>query len=159
MAKRPSKRRHHTEDGQDYTMTPVINIVMVIIPFLLLTAVFAKTSIIDLYLPQESEAKSNNSNQKPSKILAIKITDNGFKLEGIGKGLLILKKKGKLDFVRLTNELMKIKKKYPEKQEAILLFSPKTSYGTVIKVMDASRETTDVPRKELFPLVSLGESN
>lgn len=157
MARRPSKRRHSSLIGEDLNLTPVMNLFMIIIPFLLLTAVFAKTAIIDIYLPQEGQGDTGAANVVPE-ILTIKIAKIGFELGGIGKGVVIPKiDNSNLNFKQLTAELIKIKDRYPNKEDAVLLFEPDTLYDTVIKVMDACRETTEGTKKTLFPFVSLGE--
>ncbi len=160
----PSKRRHHSILAEDINLIPILNIFMIIIPFLLLTAVFTKTSIIDIYLPQEGqEAKDNKFSQIPQ-ILTVKVMEMGFELGGIGNGILIPKMGGNLDFKQLANELRKLKDKYPDEEDVVLLFDPNVSYDLIINVMDATREISDViegktVKKLLFPLVSLGENN
>ncbi|OGW01988.1 MAG: hypothetical protein A2W77_00820 [Nitrospinae bacterium RIFCSPLOWO2_12_39_16] len=164
MAYRPSKRRHHSILAEDINLIPILNIFMIIIPFLLLTAVFTKTSIIDIYLPQEGqEAKDNKFSQIPQ-ILTVKVMEMGFELGGMGNGILIPKMGGNLDFKQLANELRKLKDKYPDEEDVVLLFDPNVSYDLIINVMDATREISDViegktVKKLLFPLVSLGENN
>ena len=76
MAYRPSKRRHHSISDTDLNLTPVMNLFMVIIPFLLLTAVFAKMAIIDTYLPQEGEGGGGNQ-AAPPKMLIVKVMEKG----------------------------------------------------------------------------------
>ena len=158
MAQRRSKRHHHAmSDELDFT--PLISVLIIIIFFLLLTAVFAKIAIIDIYLPQEGQGSETAEQNAPSVgVLAIKITEDGFELGGIGGGVLIPKNSQGLNFNELTNQLIAIKDKYPRKEDVILLFDKDISYDTVVKVMDASREITDGTRRILFPLVSLGEN-
>lgn len=156
MAFRPSKRRRAHADAQELDLTPIMNVFMIIIPFLLLTAVFAKTAIIDIYLPQEGQGAGGASGEY--KLLSVKVSDRGFELGGIGSGVFVRKNGGDFDFDRLTEELARIKSRYPAKQDIVLLFNPSVPYDTVIKVMDASRETgAGGAKQELFPVVSLGE--
>ncbi len=162
MALKPSKRRHQLT-SPDLNLTPIMNIFMIIIPFLLLTAAFSKTAIIDVYLPQENNVVSTATPEKMAGVLTINIKENGFDLGGIARKTHIPKIDGKLDFNKLQKKLIEIKKKNPEQQEVILLFNPEFSYELVIKVMDAARETTeDVNGKKvkrvLFPFASLGEN-
>lgn len=137
---------------------------MIIIPFLLLTAVFSKTAIIDVYLPQEDNLVSTATPEKMAGILTVNIRENGFDLGGTTKKKHIPKIDGKLDFNKLQKELLIIKKKNPEQQEVILLFDPMFSYELVIKVMDAARETMEnvdgkKVKRILFPIASLGENS
>ncbi len=156
MANRPSRRRHTHSESDDLNLTPMIDIFIIIIFFLLLTAVFARTAIIDIYLPQEGGA--SNQSAAESEVLTIKITEKGFELGGIGGQSFIPKTGENLDFKELTNQLINIKDKYPQKEDVVLLFDPATPYEIVIKVMDASRETTEGTKRTLFPLVSLAEN-
>ncbi len=39
--------------AEDVNLIPLLNIFTIVIPFVLLTAVVAKTAIIDIFLPQE----------------------------------------------------------------------------------------------------------
>jgi len=134
----------------------MIDIFIIIIFFLLLTAVFARTAIIDIYLPQEGGASGQSG--VPPQVLTIKITEKGFELGGIGGEKIIPRISENLDFKGLTNQLVNIKDKYPQKEDVVLLFDPSTPYEVVVKVMDASRETPEGVKRTLFPLVSLAEN-
>ncbi len=164
MAIRPSKSRRHLDAVTDIDLTPVMNVFIIIIPFLLLTAVFAKTAIIDVYLPQEGGAEAGASAQQaPKTPLIIKVTGAGFTLDGLGKGIHVPKGASDYDYKKLTEKLSELKNSHPQSEEAIILFEPKIQYEVVIKVMDASRETYYMKdglnvKRALFPAVSLGEA-
>ncbi|MBI5235309.1 MAG: biopolymer transporter ExbD [Deltaproteobacteria bacterium] len=164
MAIRPSKSRRHVDAVTDIDLTPVMNVFIIIIPFLLLTAVFAKTAIIDVYLPQEGGEQTGASVQQTPKIpLIIKVTGAGFTLDGLGKGIHVPKGASDYDYKRLAERLSELKDSHPQNEEAIILFEPKIRYEIVIKVMDASRETHYLKdginvKRALFPAVSLGEA-
>lgn len=142
--------------SDDLNLTPMIDIFIILIFFLLLTAVFAKIAIIDIYLPQEGQGSELEQNTPP-KVLTIKTSGKGFELDGIGGKILIPGNEHVLNFKELTNKLISIKKRYPQKDDVILLFDADISYDTVVKVMDASRETAEIPKRTLFPAVSLGK--
>lgn len=156
MAYRPSKRRHLESSREDLNLTPVLNIFIIIIPFLLLTAVFAKTAIIDIYLPQETGSFQQAG--AAAATLSVNVAESGFKLGGIGNGVTIPKVGNRYNYRQLSQELAKIKDRYPQKEDIVLLIEPHLPYETTIKVMDAARETSDGVKKSLFPLVSLGEA-
>lgn len=158
MAYRPSKRMHSSSPPDELNLTPIMNVFMIIIPFLLLTAVFAKTAIIDVYLPQEAGGASGGAASGDPGILSIEIKESGFELGGIGKGVVVPKVENQYDLKRLSQELIRIKEKYPQKEDVVLLARQDLSYETVVKVMDAARETDDGERRPLFPAVSLGEA-
>jgi biopolymer transport protein ExbD len=164
MAQKPSSRRRGLHGQTDIDLTPLMNVFIIVIPFLLLTAVFAKTAVIDIYLPAEA-ASDGGVTQEPAtapKLLIVKVMETGFVLDGIGKGVNVPKAGDKYDFARLTKELALIKDRHPSHQEVIILLGPQVKYDLVVQAMDATRETTvdksgKLARRVLFPLVSLGE--
>lgn len=139
-----------------------MNLFMVLVPFLLLTAVFAKTAAIDIYLPQISEGEAAKS--APREVLTVRLNKNGFAFGGLGRSIAPVEKKNDAyDFETLSERLLELKKNHPDKDEVVLLFDPATPYELVIKLMDATREAvtkeSGIPaRKRLFPLVSVGEN-
>ncbi|MBI5903836.1 MAG: biopolymer transporter ExbD [Deltaproteobacteria bacterium] len=155
MAQRRIRRRHHTHGAEDLNLTPMIDIFMIIIFFLLLTTVLVKTSIINVYLPQEQA--SSRPAGGPQEVLGVKVSERGFELGGVGGGAFIPKNGAVLDYHELNRRLAAIKERFPEKEDVILLFDVSVPYDTVVQVMDAARETED-KRRPLFPLVSLGEN-
>lgn len=164
MARRPSKSRRHLDAVTDIDLTPVMNVFIIIIPFLLLTAVFAKTAIIDVYLPQEAVAAEGvASREAPRTPLIIKVTGAGFTLDGIGKGVYVPKTSTDYDYKKLAEKLSELKDNHPQNEEAVILFEPMVQYEIVIKVMDAARETHYMKdgrnvKRALFPAISLGEA-
>lgn len=163
MARRPSRKRHHSFLGDDINLIPVMNIFMVLIPFLLLTTVFAKTALIDIYLPSESPSGKKAAEANPAEVLTIHMTDSGFAFSGLGHGMpAIIKKDGAFDFELLARKVEEIKAQHSDREEVIILFEPDIHYELVIKAMDAVREIVEIKdgkaaRKTLFPLVSVGE--
>ncbi len=155
MAQRRIRRRHHTHGAEDLNLTPMIDIFMIIIFFLLLTTVLVKTSIINVYLPQEQASPRPAGG--PQEVLSVKVSERGFELGGVGGGAFIPKNGAVLDYHELNRRLAAIKERFPEKEDVILLFDVSVPYDTVVQVMDAARETED-RKRTLFPLVSLGEN-
>lgn len=163
MAYRPSRRAHNHGHGTELNIIPLMNVFVIIIPFLLLTAVFAKTSMIEIFLAQQEAVVSSSAKDQVNGFLTVKVVKRGFVLDGIGKGIVIKRKKGELDLKRLSSMLVKLKDRHPKVNEVAILLSPSLSYESVVAVMDATRETEVVKdgqksRRVLFPLVSLGEN-
>ncbi len=163
MAYRPSRRSHNHGHGTELNIIPLMNVFVIIIPFLLLTAVFAKTSMIEIFLAQQDAVVNASSKKQDQGYLTVKVLKRGFVLDGIGKGIVIRRKNGKLNYERLSTMLQKLKDRHPRVQEVAILLNPSLSYESVVKVMDVTREaevTRDgkTTRRVLFPLVSLGEN-
>ena len=77
----------------------------------------------------------------------------------------IEKTDGGYDYVQLTEHLTRIKRQFPEKEEATVLVEPYISYDVVVAVMDRVRVAEErdavlnrVNRVELFPQVSVGDA-
>ncbi len=157
MARKIYRKKRPSLDA-DLDLLPIMNLFMVLIPFLLLSAVFVKISVIDIYLPQASATPTAKGDKKPPQILTIHVTEKGFSFSELGKSLpKINKRSGKYNFSALTKSLLGLKQKYPESGEVVLLFVSDTPYETVVKTMDSSRET--IVNKEtitLYPNVSIG---
>lgn len=163
MARRPSRKRHSI-GMEDINLTPVMNVFMILIPFILLTTVFVKTAIINVYLPGNASEKKEMDKTNPERILTLSMTGEGFSFSGLGKEIQPIKREGNgaYDFKLLNSHIAALKGRYPDYEEAIILFAPDTPYDLVIKAMDATREVVlledgKAALKTLFPLVSVGE--
>lgn len=148
--------------AEDVNLIPLLNIFTIVIPFVLLTAVFAKTAIIDIFLPQERAGEREKSSA-PAEVFTIMVTERGFQLGGIGRGVVVPKKEGKYDVETLREEVVKVKDAHPSQEEVIIMLKPDIPYDLVVQVMDAARDATRTEGgKEvvstLFPFVSLGEA-
>ncbi len=138
---------------------------IILIPFLLLSAVFSRTAILNVYLPEapSAEKKLEKAAADPPPLLIVSILKDGFVINDGEKVLAALPRvQDRHDFERLSSLLLQLKGQIPHHEEVILLSEPEIRYETIIQTMDASREAV-VERdgkKEgvsLFPNVSLGE--
>ena len=70
---------------------------------------------------------------------------------------------GKHDFAALSSFLVKIKARFPEKQNISILLEPNVEYELLVRAMDTVREVKvvevgSVERKELFPQIAIGDA-
>jgi biopolymer transport protein ExbD len=146
-------------------VTAFINLIVVLVPFLLSTAVFTRLAVMDLTLPAQS---SNKLEQLKANDLKLEVVIRPESLEvgdRIG-GLIqrIEKKEGQHDFKALNTLMQTIKQKFPETRTATVLSEPDTPYDVLVHVMDSvrsGRSTNGGPklvRVELFPDVSVGDA-
>jgi biopolymer transport protein ExbD len=125
----------------DLDMTPVMNLFMVLIPFLMSMAVFTQLAIIEFSLPP---AQTNGGETEQSKELDISIVVShlGFRIVGSGKKMdLIPKVADKFQFEKLRALLKAIKFQYPSQTSVILIFDANTLYDDIIKFMDICKES------------------
>ncbi|MDQ7051655.1 MAG: biopolymer transporter ExbD [candidate division KSB1 bacterium] len=173
MAYRPSFRRTIEGEEVEPNLTPVMNLMVVLIPLLLTSAEFIKIGSIELNLPPAAGPVKTVSEKPQEKVknldLTVSITDEGFYISSAlavlrpksGAGPSIPKKPdGSFDFQALSEKLYEIKQKaqgkFPDLENIIIQAEPGIDYQTLVSTMDASR-TISINHRQvvLFPQVSL----
>jgi biopolymer transport protein ExbD len=147
-------------------ITAFINLIVVLVPFLLSTAVFSKLAVIDLSLPAKSSASVEKLTVDD---LKLEITlrpdgiDAGDRIGGLFKHF--PNTATGYDTAALTAYLFEVKAKFPDKREASILAEPNTPYDSLVQVMDAVRSGLTTPpgdpkpqRADLFPNLSVGDA-
>jgi biopolymer transport protein ExbD len=159
-------RKHHyktkTKEPPELDITTFLNLMVVLVPFLLITAVFSRITIMELDIP----AGNSGADNKPKVTIEVIVRKDKLEL-GNGQGVIarLANVNGKYDLDKLSGYLQKIKGNYPDKTDATILIEPDIEYDYMIKVMDAVRvaelpqEDSEEPLKvALFPDMSLGEA-
>jgi biopolymer transport protein ExbD len=163
MSVRARVRRAHRETPE-LNITAFLNLMVVLIPFLLLSAVFSQLSILELNLPPDSKSQANKDQKKVRNFEVIVRTDRLVVTDTLGGVLKVIKNnKGKHDFAALSELLIKIKYRYPKKQNISILLEPNIEYELLVKAMDTVREVkvveaASVVKKELFPQIAIGDA-
>ena len=175
MAYRPSFRRTLGADDAEPNLTPVMNLMVVLIPLLLSSAEFIKIGVLELNLPPAAGPITEVTQQPQEKIrtldLAISITEKGFYItsslavlkseEGDGEGPSIpINADGTYDYDALSLKLWEIKKLaegiFPDAENIVIQANPTIDYQTLVSSMDAARAAKiENEMKMLFPQVSL----
>jgi len=160
-----SSKRHYrakSNEPPELDITTFLNLMVVLVPFLLITAVFSRITVMELDIP----AGAGGATNKPKVTVEVIIRKERLEL-GNGQGVIarINNEDGKYDLHKLSNYLLKIKGNYPDKTDATILIEPDIEYDAMIQVMDAVRvaelQQQDVAEPEkvaLFPDMSLGEA-
>ena len=155
MARRGHHYKRLKKEPAELNITTFLNLMVVLVPFLLITAVFSRITILELSLP--TGAGSNDNKQELS--IEVIVREKGLEI-GNGKQVLArfpLLKEGDInlsidengevdtsklyDLKLLGDFLVKIKSKYPAKTDAIVLMEPNIEYRVLIRVMDAVRSS------------------
>lgn len=88
MAGRPSGRIRGKEPLQEMNILPIMNVFMILVPFLLLTAAFIQLTIVDTSLPARGKSISSQETEapkdKPKLNLTVFLQEDGFILAGYG---------------------------------------------------------------------------
>jgi len=148
----------------DIDITAFMNLMVVLVPFLLMTAVFSHTAVIDLNLPKkDSSAQSKNDKDKFS--ISVTIANDGLYLTDNKNGLIkLVKKKGEShDFTVLTGVLKQVKARFLTLKNITILSQQNTAYSDIINTMDSVRSYSqvvngEVLEGELFPIISIGDA-
>lgn len=159
MSYRVRRLRKHSP-GLD--ITAFMNMIVVLVPFLLTTAVFSRMAVLELSLPAQSSGFDKLKGDLQLEIViqgdALEVRDRlgGLlrRVEDTGKGH---------DFQTLSALMQQLKARFPDKVEATILAEPDTSYDILVKTMDAVRvakssQPGSLAHVELFPEISIGDA-
>jgi biopolymer transport protein ExbD len=143
-------------------LVPMIDIFTVLVTFLLMTAVFSKTVVLQLNLPaSQTEFKE----PPPGLQLEVLVRKDLIQVADRNTGPLATMPNNAngYDYDTLTTYLKRVKAKFPEKTDATLLLEQDTPYDILVQVMDHVRvfETKQGPatvQAELFPDISIGDA-
>ncbi len=145
-------------------LIPIMNLMVILIPFLLLSAVFVKVSILNTSLPSGASAaeaqaepeKPKEEEEKPKLNLTVTISQIGFNVAGSGAvlpgpkegGPTVPKTGDDWPYEELNKKLIEIKKNFPEEKDCIIIPEQGSAedpdrailYQVIISTMDAVRE-------------------
>jgi len=153
------KRRHYKRRvGATYEIdvTTFLNLMVVLVPFLLITAVFSRLTIVELNLPSAAGGPSSNEDNFRVEVI---VREAGMEISnGSATIASIPKKDDEYDFESLSELIVELKREYPEQEAASVLMEPRIPYDYLIQVMDTVR-AVEVPtgvddEVELFALFS-----
>lgn len=159
MARTHHYRRRQKEEPE-LDMTTFLNLMVALVPFLLITAVFSRITIVELDLPSTQAAAPT----EPTFRVEVVVRDAGLEvMDGRQVIAAIPKVDGKYDFDKLSEYLVQIKREYPAKDDASVLLEPDIAYDHLIEVMDTVRSTelrdgATIQRAALFTAISIGDA-
>jgi biopolymer transport protein ExbD len=161
MSRRIHRRKH---PAAELNITAFMNLMVVLVPFLLMTAVFTHITILDLNLPPPG-ADQKQQPKKPPYELRVTIRSNMLVISDNRSGLIqrISLKDGKHDYARLKQSLKQVKARLPAHTNITILAEQKTRYDDLIRAMDSARSyRAQVDGQwlhaELFPDISIGDA-
>ncbi len=154
-------RRNKTQEVVELNITAFMNLMVMLVPFLLVTAVFSRMTVLELNLPVLDQAQQA-TDEKIDLMLELVVQENSFEIRDANLGLIhrIERTPGSDDWKYFSKVMLEIKSRFPEEREMLLLFDSKTTYKTMIEVMDHVRSTevvnlATVESIELFPNISI----
>jgi biopolymer transport protein ExbD len=134
-------RRHHykrrSKEAYEIDVTTFLNLMVVLIPFLLITAVFSRMTIVELNLPSSSGGPSSHEDNFRVEVI---VRETGIEITN-GTSIIasIPKKDDEFDLETLSDFMVELKQDYPNHDAASVLMEPRIPYDYLIRVMDVVR--------------------
>ncbi len=160
--------RRHAPETAELNITAFMNLMVILVPFLLITAVFSRLAILELNLPGSSTEPVDPQDQ----VFQLEVIVRADKIE-VGdrnQGLLGIYPStvDGYDYAAVGLKLVQLKGSYPDKNDASILLEQEIPYDTLVQIMDTVRvsvsvETDDdgekeIVREDLFPDISIGDA-
>jgi biopolymer transport protein ExbD len=156
-------RNHAKYKGRnDLNIVPMIDMMVILVFFLLFTAVFSNTNILELNLPAPN---SSVPELQKGLQLEIIVRQNSIEIADRNSGVLrtLPKKDGDYDYKGLSEFLQFVKSKYPSVIAANVLLESDIAYDVLVQTMDNTRvwqkdDGPGIQHVELFPDISVGDA-
>jgi len=157
-------RKRHLKQDEEMNITAFMNLMVILVPFLLITAVFSKIAILELNIPKGGGAADKN--KKPQLQLQIVVRENLIDIQDGSVGLIkrFAVKEEETKWQAMSDLLIQLKNKFPDKENVTILLEPEVPYQLMIKVMDRARTANiiqpgmTVETVDLFPSISIGDA-
>ena len=161
------RRRLHRGKGREETpgldVTTFLNLMVVLIPFLLISAVFSRVTILELTVPTTAGGSALNT---PNFAIEVIVRKAGLEIaNGSSVEASFPKTDGQYDLDMLSKVLTRLKARYPEKADATVLLEPEIEYDHLVQVMDVVRcgqveveGSEEAEKVALFPEISIGDA-
>ncbi|MBT8077219.1 MAG: biopolymer transporter ExbD [Gammaproteobacteria bacterium] len=162
-----ARRRHHyrrrAKPAHELDVTTFLNLMVVLVPFLLITAVFSRLTIVELNLPSTAGGPASNADNFRVEVV---VRETGIEITN-GRDIIgaIPNKDDEFDLQTLSEFMVSLKQEYPDHDAASVLMEPQIPYDYLIQVMDIVRSvevpidgTEEFELYALFSEVSVGDA-
>jgi biopolymer transport protein ExbD len=145
--KRMNKSLSRGLETIELDVTPVMNLFMVLVPFMLSMAVFTQIAVVEFSLPPAQMEGGDAGNSKELDISIVvsmpsASSPGGFRIVGTGKKLdLVPMERGKFQLDILKVLLKEVKFQYPSQKSVVLVIDGNVLYDDIIQFMDICRES------------------
>lgn len=157
-------RRKHLAQAPEINITAFMNLMVILVPFLLITAVFSRITILQLDVPKSVNSNKPLTEEQPL-ILEVTVREKTLELGDKKRGLLgtfNVSPDGS-DLKALSGLLQQVKARHPDKTDVTLLVEKNIPYERLVEVMDTLRvvrveQNGEMVNAELFPAISIGDA-
>lgn len=156
------KRSNILHETVELNITAFLDLMVMLLSFLLITAVFSRMTVLELSLPPAAQGSGTAPVDLELQLLiypqSLEIRD-----ATLGRIRQFEVVNETIDWPRVREVLLSIKQSFPEETAVTLLLDPAVPYKRLIEVMDhvRSMETVNVTtleEVELFPTVAIGKA-
>ena len=135
-------QRLKNREPQSVDVTAFLSLMVILVPFLLVTAVFSRTAVLDV----QAAAVESEATAVESPALRIVIRAETFDVGPVGQqGAHSLSRTvGAPALDALAQEIMSLQREHPDTRQAIVLVEPQISYETLVQVLDILRDAAPV---------------
>jgi biopolymer transport protein ExbD len=155
-------RDHRQQETAELNITAFMNLMVILVPFLLITAVFSQVAILELNLPSSTD----QLDAEPETMqLEITVREDRLEVGERNAGMLtgFPKTETGYDLLALAEYLKQVKARFPDKVDATILLESDVEYDVLVQVMDVVRvyeaeSDGKSVQAELFPEISIGDA-
>jgi len=161
-------RSRRKEVDTELNITSFLNLMVVLIPFLLMSAAFTQLSVLDLNLPTAAQPNPEDKNKEPKPAFEVTVTKhflvlgNRNQTKVLPAGVLkVIENTDKgQDFASLHETLSRVKQSFQDIEDITILLEEETPYDQLIQTMDTVRVEKDEEGNEypLFPNIAIGDA-
>ncbi len=137
MARRHHYKRRTKQPAYEIDVTTFLNLMVVLVPFLLITAVFSRLTIVELNLPSSAGGPSTSNESFTPEVI---VREAGIEITN-GKVVIatIPNVEDEFDLETLSDYMVELKQTYPQQEAAAVLMEAAIPYDYLIRVMDTVR--------------------
>jgi len=159
-------RKKHLSEPTEVNITAFMNLMVILVPFLLITAVFSRITILELNLPTPGSPNKAAKQDEPEELqLEVIVREQAIEIGDRKRGLLklvaVAPDGGHLQ--QVSEMLQQIKARFPDKLDITLLLESDIPYERLVEMMDTLRvaqieQDDELVTAELFPAISIGDA-
>ena len=160
---RPRWQRTARRDVHTVDVTAFLSLMVILVPFLLVTAVFSRTAILEIQPAIGAGDQVSAPDPLQLQVIVRQAVIEVSYLDGSGQlqTTQIDRSTGDQALESLATLAGRLKARYPESLEATVLLEPQIPYDVLVQVLDVLRVKSlqrgdTVEPAELFPLIALG---
>jgi len=155
--------RYRDNSAPELNITAFMNLMVILVPFLLITAVFSRITILQLTLPDGSSAAMDKLKKEMHLEISIRKDYLDIGTREAGRIQCIKASTEGYDYKKLSGLIQQIKLRIPDKNSITLLSETDTSYEVLVHIMDSVRSVKQSQGfnsvdAELFPNISIGDA-